>query len=116
MKEAPKRSNEPVVWLLFGAGTTVTAILFPVLILLIGFLLPFGLISPENVIGFVSFLHSWIGKLAILIVLVFAVWGAMHRIHHGMHDFKLHIPAGGIIFYGLSALYSVLVFFAVINL
>lgn len=116
MKEAPKRSNEPVVWLLFGSGATVSAIIFPVLILIIGFLLPFGLINHANLFEFVGFLHSWLGKLAILVVLIFPMWCAMHRIHHGLHDFKLHIPASGVIFYGLSMLYSVLVFFAVVNL
>ncbi len=116
MKEAPKRSNEPVVWLLFGSGATVSAIFYPVLILIIGFLLPFGLIDKFNVTELVYFLHSWIGKLAILVLLIFPMWCAMHRIHHGLHDFKIHVPASGVIFYGLSTLYSVLVFFAVINL
>lgn len=113
MKEAPKRSNEPVVWLLFGAGTTVSAMFYPVLVLLLGFLLPFGLVSPENLI---AFSHTLIGKLAILVLLIFPMWGAVHRIHHGLHDFKIHLPASGVIFYGLASLYSVLVFFAVINL
>lgn len=40
MKETPKRSNEPVVWLLFGVGTTVSAIVFPILIFILGLLLP----------------------------------------------------------------------------
>lgn len=113
MKDAPKRSNEPVVWLLFGAGTTVSAMFFPVLVLILGFLLPFGLVSPENI---VAFSQTFMGKLAILVLLVFPMWCAVHRIHHGLHDFKLHLPASGVIFYGLSTLYSVLVFFAVINL
>lgn len=113
MKESPKRSNEPVVWLLFGAGTTVSAMFFPVLVLIFGFLLPFGLVSPENL---VAFSQTLIGKLTILVFLIFPMWGAMHRIHHGLHDFKLHLPASGVIFYGLSTLYSVLVFFAVVNL
>ena len=115
MKEAPKRSNEPVVWLLFGAGTTVSAIVFPILIFILGLLLPFGLIEhgADNILAFAS---SWIGKLILLVVLIFPVWGAMHRIHHGAHDFKLHIPAGGIIFYGLSVLYSILAVIAVLNI
>lgn len=115
MKTDPKRSNEPVVWLLFGAGTTVSAMFYPVLVLILGFLLPFGLIDG-GVENLVAFSQTIIGKLIILVLLIFPMWGAMHRIHHGMHDFKIHVPAGGLIFYGLSTLYSVLVLFAVFNL
>ncbi|HDR1022300.1 TPA: fumarate reductase subunit FrdD [Pasteurella multocida] len=116
MDKSPKRSNEPVVWLLFGAGTTVSAMFYPVLVLLIGLLIPFGLISPENMFELLAFLQTGFGKLVLLVLLIFPMWGAMHRIHHGLHDFKLHIPASGVIFYGLSILYSVLVLFAVLSL
>ena len=112
-KQNPKRSNEPSVWLLFGAGSAISAVFFPVLVLILGFLLPFGLISPDNII---AFSHTWIGKLAILALLIFPMWCGMHRIHLGLHDFKVHVPAGGIIFYGLATLYNVIVLFAVFGL
>lgn len=111
-KQEIKRSNEPPVWLLFSAGGTVSAICFPVVIFILGLLLPFGLVSPENII---SFAQSGLGKLIILVLAIFPMWAGMHRIHHGLHDLKVHVPAGGLIFYGLSALYSVLVIFAVFN-
>lgn len=113
MKPTPKRSNEPVVWLLFGAGTTVSAMFFPVLILVLGILLPFGLVQPDNI---VAFAQTWFGKLVLLVFLIFPIWGAMHRIHHGLHDFKIHLPASGIIFYGLSILLSAVSFVAVMNI
>lgn len=116
MKATPKRSNEPVVWLLFGAGTTVSAMFYPILVLIIGLLIPFGLIDIKNMIELVAFLHTGFGKLILLVLLIFPMWGAIHRIHHGMHDFKVHIPASGIIFYGLAILYSLITCFAVFSL
>lgn len=74
MKDTPKRSNEPVVWLLFGAGTTVSAMFYPVLVLILGFLLPFGLIDPKNIIELIGFLHSPLGKLLLLVLLIFPMW------------------------------------------
>ena len=37
------KSNEPVLWLLFSAGGMISAMVFPVLLLITGFLLPFEL-------------------------------------------------------------------------
>ena len=113
MKQAPKRSNEPVVWLLFGAGGTISAIVFPVFALILLFLYPLGLVSAENMM---IFAQSILGKLILLAVAIFPMWCGMHRLHHGMHDFKIHIPASGVIFYGLALLYSVITFFAIINI
>ncbi|MFZ7143309.1 fumarate reductase subunit FrdD [Avibacterium avium] len=112
-KQNPKRSNEPVVWLLFGAGGAISAVFFPVLVLIFGFLLPFDLISPDNIIAFAS---TWIGKLIILALLIFPAWCGIHRVHLGLHDFKVHIPAAGVIFYGLACLFSVLTIFAVFKI
>lgn len=113
MKQAPKRSDQPVVWLLFGAGGTISAIVFPVLALILLFLYPLGLVSAENMM---IFAQSILGKLILLAVAIFPMWCGMHRLHHGMHDFKIHIPASGVIFYGLALLYSVITFFAIINI
>ncbi|HDL4642123.1 TPA: fumarate reductase subunit D, partial [Mannheimia haemolytica] len=49
LDQNPKRSNEPPVWLLFSAGGMVSALFFPVVIFIIGLLLPFGLVSPDNI-------------------------------------------------------------------
>ncbi|SEQ88863.1 fumarate reductase subunit FrdD [Basfia succiniciproducens] len=107
----PKRSNEPPVWLMFSAGGMVSGLAFPVLILILGILLPFGIISPDNIIAFA---HHWFGKLVILALTIFPMWAGLHRLHHGMHDIKVHVPNGGLIFYGLAAVYSFIVLFAVI--
>ena len=88
----PQRSNEPPVWLMFSAGGMVSGLAFPVLILILGVLLPFGMISPEG---------------------IFPMWAGLHRVHHGMHDIKVHVPAGGFIFYGLAVLYTIVAIWGV---
>ena len=98
---------------MFGAGGTVSAIFFSFFILIIGLLLPFGLVDAHNLI---TFAYSWIGKLVILVLTIFPMWCGLHRIHHGMHDLKIHVPAGGFIFYGLDTIYTVWVLFAVTSL
>lgn len=113
MQQDPKRSHEPPVWLMFGAGTTISAIVFPVLILLIGFLIPLELINPKGLENLISFASSFLGKLIILAILVFPIWGALHRTYHGLHDLKIHFPFGGVIFYGLAGLLSILAIFIV---
>ena len=107
------KSNEPPVWLLFSAGGSVSAFFFPVVILVLGVLLPFGIVDVETI---VSFAHTFIGKLAILVLTIFPMWAGMHRIHHGLHDLKVHVPAGGFIFYGLSTLYTFVVLYLTFGL
>ncbi|WP_428772727.1 fumarate reductase subunit FrdD [Vibrio sp.] len=93
----PARSDEPIWWGLFGAGGSWFAMITPVTILVLGILAPLGIVdeqalSYERVADFAT---SFIGALFVIASLALPMWHAMHRLHHGMHDLKLHVGVAG---------------------
>ena len=107
----PKRSDEPVWWGLFGAGGSWFAMITPVTILLLGIIVPMGLLDPEAMSyeRVTAFVGSIIGGLFTIGTLSLPMWHAMHRLHHGMHDFKFHTgTAGKVACYGVALFVSVL--------
>lgn len=84
---------EPFLWAAFGNGGTVAALIFPIVILLLGILMPMGFYEPaalyDNLHAFYS---NILGKLIIFMLLAFNLWHACHRVYHATHDFKFHPP------------------------
>ncbi len=82
-------AKKSVIWLLFAAGGTLTAFVFPALIAL------FLLIATGNVPDglhyelFYSFVAGLPGKTALFIVLFLSLWHAAHRLRVVAHDFGL---------------------------
>ena len=108
---APKRSDEPIWWSLFGAGGTWFAMITPVTVLILGILVPMGVIDAEAMSyeRVTAFATSIIGALFIIATLALPMWHAMHRLHHGMHDLKIHAGlVGKVGCYAFSGLISAL--------
>ena len=110
-KETPKVSHKPIVWSLFAAGGTVTALLTPVLVLLVGLAVPFGLL-PQALFSYARIqlmLANPLIKLVVFVVLFLSLWHAAHRLRITLHDFGLR--ADGVVaicLYAIAALASIL--------
>ena len=105
------RSNKPIVWGLFAAGGTVTAFFVPVLMVVLGLAVPFGLLSADDL----SFdrVHALVahplGRLVLFGFITVSFWHAAHRARTTVHDLGIRND-GAIMFvcYGLAGLGTVL--------
>lgn len=88
-----KRSNEPIVWSLFGAGGMLAALIGPALVFITGIAVPFGLLLPTDLMsypGMLAFAEHWAGKAFVFAVVALFAWHAAHRISIALHDFGVH--------------------------
>ena len=105
-----KRHLEPLFWSLFGAGGIVTAMITPVLVLIVGLCVPLGII-PADALSYdrmMAFAGSWFGRLALAGVIILSLWHCIHRIYHSLHDFGFHPGiAMKTLFYGSALVFSI---------
>ena len=106
-----KRSNEPIIWLLFGAGGMLSALVGPVLVLITGLLVPLGIL-PKDTMSYqrvLAFLQNPLGKLVLLAVISLFLFHGVHRFVTTLNDYGMR---GGhtvmAVFVGIAALLSVL--------
>lgn len=115
-----KRSNEPIVWTLFGAGGVVVAHTMPVLIFITGIAVPLGMVSAdvlayERIAGLAD---GWFGKLFLLVIISLPLWQSAHRIFLSLHDFGI---TGGetffrVVFYGAALWGTLLPLFLLVGM
>jgi len=101
--------NKALFWSLFAAGGTVTAFVFPVLVL-ITLLAAYG--KPPEVMGFEQMqgiLANWFGKLVAFGIVSLALWHSAHRLRTALHGLGLRADgAVAAIGYGIALLGTVL--------
>lgn len=123
MNQTPKRSDEPVFWGLFGAGGMWSAIISPAVILIIGIILPFSLgsnvvtgLMSDTVLSILTFCQSFLGRMILLFTIILPLWCGMHRLHHTLHDLKIHVPAPKLVFYGIASIVTLLAIYGIFQL
>lgn len=101
-----KISNKPIIWSLFAAGGTVTALLTPVLVALFALVVPMGLL-PEDLFSYArihTMLESPLIRLIMFVVISLSLWHTAHRMRITVHDFGLRADGIAIfLFYGIAA-------------
>ena len=91
-----KRSNQPVFWLLFGAGGMLSALLGAALVFVTGIGVPLGL-EPRAAMSYadaLAFSRNGLGKAFLFAVVSLFLWHGAHRIYHTLHDLGVR---GGLI-------------------
>lgn len=81
-----RRSVEPILWLLFSAGGVVSALLVPILVLLLGIVFPLAWLtapSHEHVSAIVS--HP-LTRLVLFVVCVLSLFHSAHRFRFTLYD------------------------------
>lgn len=96
MSDRLKRSNEPVFWLLFGAGGMLAALIGAALVFVLVFAVPLGLM-PAEALSYATmhaFAQHWLAKVFLFVVVSLFFWHAVHRIFHSLHDIGIHAGRG----------------------
>lgn len=109
---APKRSNAPVFWLLFGAGGMLSALFGPALIILTGILIPRGWGLPASFGDYahvLAFTQNPLGKLVVLAVIALFFWHGAERMFLTLKDMRAgDLTVLRLATYGVAALLTLI--------
>ena len=81
-----KRSLEPVLWLLFSAGGVVSALLVPILVLLLGIAFPLGWLTAPSYDRVFTIVHHPITRLVLFGVFFLSLFHGAHRFRFTLYD------------------------------
>jgi fumarate reductase subunit D len=113
------RSHKPIVWGLFAAGGTVAAFVLPVILILSGPAISFGLL-PADFLAYAhvrELLQYPLSRLITFGVLFLIIWHAAHRLRITMHDFGIRADTFvAVVFYSIAAMSTIVLMVALIRL
>jgi len=81
-----KRSNEPLLWMLFSAGGVVSAMLMPIHLLLFGLAFPLGWLDAPNHERLLALVSHPVTRLYLLILCSLSLFHWAHRFRFTLYD------------------------------
>ena len=81
-----KRSNEPILWVLFSAGGVVAAFLIPVLLFLLFLAFPLGWIEAPSYNGLLGLVRLPITRLVLFVLCFLSLFHWAHRFRYTLYD------------------------------
>lgn len=101
--------NKALFWSLFAAGGTLTAFVFPVLVLIALFAAHGNLPAVMSYEQMQGLLANWFGKLVAFGTVSLALWHAAHRLRTALHGLGLRADgAVATVGYGIALVGTVL--------
>jgi fumarate reductase subunit D len=82
----PKRSIEPLLWLLFSAGGVLAALLLPVLVLLFGVAFPLGWLPAPDHAHLLAVLRHPLTRVVMFFLCTLALLHGAHRFRYTLYD------------------------------
>lgn len=80
------RSKTPLLWLLFSAGGTVAALLFPLHLLVTGLLIPLGWIDAPDHATMIELLRNPLTRIYLFVVISLPLFHGAHRFRYTLYD------------------------------
>ena len=81
-----KAKIEPLLWLLFGAGGVMAALLIPILLLLFGVAFPLGWISPPDHAHLLLVVGHPLTRLVLFFLCMSSLFHWAHRFRFTLYD------------------------------
>ena len=113
------RSNKPIIWTLFAAGGTFAAFVTPVMIVVTGLAVAFGLLPTEALAyeRVLAVVQHPIGKGLVFLAVFLPTWHAAHRLRITAHDFGIRADTAVMAAcYGLAALVTLVAVVALLSI
>jgi fumarate reductase subunit D len=81
-----QRHHEPLLWLLFSAGGVLSALLMPILLLLLGVAIPLGWLAAPSHARVVVVLGHPVTALVLFGLCALSLFHWAHRFRHTLYD------------------------------